>query len=73
MPGIALAVMAPISLALGWMFAGRMLRTHLDTGQAVLVIANTGFVAPPDRAQRLFEPFQRLQLVSDNAHHGLGL
>lgn len=47
--------------------------TRLDTGQAVLVIANTGPVVPPDQVQRLFEPFQRLHRVSDNAHHGLGL
>jgi len=47
--------------------------TRLDTGQAVLVIANTGPIVPPDQVQRLFEPFQRLHRVSDNAHHGLGL
>jgi signal transduction histidine kinase len=47
--------------------------TRLDTGQAVLVVANTGPVVPPDQVQRLFEPFQRLHRVSDNAHHGLGL
>jgi signal transduction histidine kinase len=49
------------------------LGTRLDNGQAVLVIANTGPVIPPDQVQRLFEPFQRLHRVSDNAHHGLGL
>ncbi len=47
--------------------------TRLDTGQAVLVIANTGPVVPPGEVQRLFEPFQRLHRVSDDAHHGLGL
>ncbi|MET0136278.1 MAG: HAMP domain-containing sensor histidine kinase [Kibdelosporangium sp.] len=47
--------------------------TRLDTGRAVLVIANTGPVVPPDQVQRLFEPFQRLHRISDNAHHGLGL
>lgn len=47
--------------------------TRLDTGNAVLVIANTGPVVPPDQVQRLFEPFQRLHRVSDDAHHGLGL
>lgn len=47
--------------------------TGLDTGKAVLVVANTGPVVPPDQVQRLFEPFQRLHRVSDNAHHGLGL
>jgi signal transduction histidine kinase len=47
--------------------------TRLDTGRAVLVIANTGPVVLPDQVQRLFEPFQRLRRVADNAHHGLGL
>ncbi|MER6998716.1 ATP-binding protein [Streptomyces sp. NPDC000410] len=47
--------------------------TRLDTGRAVLVIANTGPVVPPDEVHRLFEPFQRLHRVSDDAHHGLGL
>jgi signal transduction histidine kinase len=40
---------------------------------AVPVIANTGPVVLPDQVQRLFEPFQRLHRISDNAHHGLGL
>jgi signal transduction histidine kinase len=47
--------------------------TRLDTGKAVLVVANTGPVVPPDQVQRLFEPFQRLHRVADDAHHGLGL
>jgi len=47
--------------------------TRLDTGKALLVIANTGPVVPPDEVERLFEPFQRLHRVSDDAHHGLGL
>jgi signal transduction histidine kinase len=47
--------------------------TDLDTGRALLVVANTGPVVPPDEVQRLFEPFQRLHRVSDDAHHGLGL
>jgi signal transduction histidine kinase len=47
--------------------------TRLDSGKALLVIANTGPVVPPDQVQRLFEPFQRLHRVSDDAHHGLGL
>ncbi|SHN13048.1 sensor histidine kinase [Cryptosporangium aurantiacum] len=47
--------------------------TRLDTGRAVLVIANTGPVVPPEHVPRLFEPFQRLHRVSDDAHHGLGL
>jgi signal transduction histidine kinase len=47
--------------------------TRSDAGKALLVIANTGAVVPPDQVQRLFEPFQRLQRVADDAHHGLGL
>jgi signal transduction histidine kinase len=47
--------------------------TRLDAGQPVLVVANTGPVVPPGEVQRLFEPFQRLQRISDDAHHGLGL
>ena len=47
--------------------------TRLDTGQAVLIVGNTGSAVPSDQVQRLFEPFQRLQRVSDDGHHGLGL
>jgi len=47
--------------------------TRLAAGKAMLVIANTGPVVPPAEVQRLFEPFQRLHRVADDAHHGLGL
>ena len=47
--------------------------TRRDTGQAVLVVANTGPVVPPDQVDRLFEPFQRLHRIADDGHHGLGL
>jgi signal transduction histidine kinase len=47
--------------------------TRLDTGNALLIVENTGAAIPPDEVQRLFEPFQRLHRVSDEAHHGLGL
>jgi len=47
--------------------------TRLDTGKAVLVVANSGPVVPPDEVRRLFEPFQRLHRVADDTHHGLGL
>jgi signal transduction histidine kinase len=47
--------------------------TGLDTGRALLVVANTGVVIPPGEVDRLFEPFQRLHRVADDAHHGLGL
>jgi len=47
--------------------------TRLDTGRALLIVANTGAVIPPGEVDRLFEPFQRLHRVADDAHHGLGL
>jgi signal transduction histidine kinase len=47
--------------------------TRQDAGRALLVVANTGPVVPPEHVQRLFEPFQRLHRISDDTHHGLGL
>lgn len=47
--------------------------THLAAGQALLVVTNTGPVVPPEEVDRLFEPFQRMRRVADDAHHGLGL
>lgn len=47
--------------------------THRTGGQAVLLVANTGPVVPPDQVDRLFEPFQRLHRTADDGHHGLGL
>jgi signal transduction histidine kinase len=49
--------------------------TETAWNHAVLTIANTGPPVPPDQAERLFEPFQRL--IEDRASHpdghGLGL
>ncbi|GAA3286860.1 HAMP domain-containing histidine kinase [Dactylosporangium vinaceum] len=42
-------------------------------GHARLIVANTGPPVPPDEVDRLFEPFQRLQRIADDGHHGLGL
>jgi signal transduction histidine kinase len=47
--------------------------TRVECDRALLVIANTGPVVPPDEVERLFEPFQRLRRVADDARHGLGL
>jgi len=47
--------------------------TRRADGQAVLLVANTGIVVPPDQVDRLFEPFQRLHRIADDGHHGLGL
>jgi signal transduction histidine kinase len=47
--------------------------TRLAAGQALLVVTNTGPVVPPEEVDRLFEPFQRMRRVADDAHHGLGL
>ncbi|MFG1780531.1 sensor histidine kinase [Micromonospora sp. NPDC049048] len=47
--------------------------TRLTAGQALLTVTNTGPVVPPEEVDRLFEPFQRLRRVADDAHHGLGL
>lgn len=50
-------------------------RTGTTRNHAVLTVANTGPAVPPDKAGRLFEPFQRL--IDDRASHpdghGLGL
>jgi signal transduction histidine kinase len=47
--------------------------TGRSNGTAVLRIANTGPVIPPDKVDELFEPFQRLHRTADDGHHGLGL
>jgi len=49
--------------------------TRTESGQAVLTVANSGSVIPPDDIDRIFQPFQRLR--GDRANHpdghGLGL
>ncbi|GAA4253608.1 sensor histidine kinase [Dactylosporangium darangshiense] len=47
--------------------------TRTEGGRARLVLSNTGPEVPPERVDRLFEPFQRLRRVADDGHHGLGL
>ena len=47
--------------------------TRRSGRRAVLTVANTGPVVPPEQVDRLFEPFQRLHRVVDDDHHGLGL
>ncbi|MFI6318524.1 sensor histidine kinase [Nonomuraea sp. NPDC050556] len=47
--------------------------TRIEAGKAVVAIANTGPVIPPEQVHRLFEPFQRLDRTRADDHHGLGL
>jgi signal transduction histidine kinase len=47
--------------------------TRVAVDRALLVVTNTGPVVPADEVDRLFEPFQRMRRVADDAHHGLGL
>jgi signal transduction histidine kinase len=47
--------------------------TGVQNGRCVVRVANTGPEVPPDRVTRLFEPFQRLDRVAGDGHHGLGL
>ncbi|MGE5134494.1 MAG: sensor histidine kinase [Gemmatimonadota bacterium] len=42
-------------------------------GHAVVTVANTGPVIPPDRVAQLFQPFQRLAGTRTAARDGLGL
>jgi signal transduction histidine kinase len=53
----------------GWVEIG----TRSEAGRVVFFVANSGPVVPPDQVDRLVEPFQRLQRVADDGHHGLGL
>jgi signal transduction histidine kinase len=53
----------------GWVEIG----TRSEPGRVVFFIANSGPVVPPEQVERLIEPFQRLQRVADDGHHGLGL
>ncbi|MFD7406980.1 sensor histidine kinase [Streptomyces sp. NPDC059866] len=47
--------------------------TGVHNGRCVVRVANSGREIPPDRVGRLFEPFQRLDRVAGDGHHGLGL
>jgi signal transduction histidine kinase len=53
----------------GWIEAG----TGVEAGQAVLRVANSGPVIPPDRVATLLEPFQRLEGGRKASGDGLGL
>ncbi|MFJ5261734.1 sensor histidine kinase [Streptomyces sp. NPDC088387] len=53
----------------GWV----QLFTGAHNGRCVVRVANTGRQIPADRVGRLFEPFQRLDRVAGDGHHGLGL
>lgn len=47
--------------------------TRRSSGRALLIVRNTGPAVPAAEVDRMFEPFQRLHRVADDAHHGLGL
>jgi HAMP domain-containing protein len=83
---IALAIMAVISGALGWLVAGRVLRplrTMTATTQQIseasldqrlaIMISNTGSLVPADQIDRLLQPFQRLSADRVGRGDGLGL
>jgi signal transduction histidine kinase len=48
-------------------------RTGVQEGKAVLSVSNTGPSIPPAEAERLFQPFQRLDRRRANYGHGHGL
>ena len=47
--------------------------TRTVDGHAVLTVANTGPVVPPDAVEQLFQPFQRLGTARTGSGEGLGL
>ena len=51
------------------------IRTGQAAGRAAISVRNTGPVIPPVEVERLFQPFQRLDLgrTSRASGHGLGL
>jgi signal transduction histidine kinase len=53
----------------GWL----QVTTHARRGCAMLSVANTGPVVPPDQLGRLFRPFQRLGTDRTRSGDGLGL
>lgn len=44
---------------------------HTDAGESILIVANTGPLIEPEDAERVFQPFQRLD--DRAAHDGFGL
>ena len=67
----AFAVTAPT-----WRYnvpGGRVeISTRVEGDKAIVSIATTGPVIPPEQVHRLFEPFQRLYRTRVDDHHGLG-
>jgi signal transduction histidine kinase len=49
------------------------LATGVESGCAVLAVANTGPLVPPDELPRLFQPFQRLSASPRSLSDGVGL
>jgi signal transduction histidine kinase len=47
--------------------------TRVEGDKAIVSIANTGPVIPPEQVHCLFDPFQRLDRTRVDDHHGLGL
>jgi signal transduction histidine kinase len=47
--------------------------TGTDDVDSFLSVTNTGPTIPPDVVGRLLNPFQRLNRIADDGHHGLGL
>ena len=47
--------------------------THTDAGESILTIANTGPLIEPEDAERIFQPFQRLDDRAARDGFGLGL
>jgi len=47
--------------------------TGTDAVGTFLTVANTGPMVPPEVVGRLLNPFQRLNRIADDGHHGLGL
>ncbi len=47
--------------------------SRIESGRAVLSVANTGPLIPASQLQRLFQPFQRLDSSSGSSSDGVGL
>ena len=47
--------------------------SRVEGDKAIVSIANTGPVIPPEQVRRLFEPFQRLDRTRVDDHRGLEL
>jgi signal transduction histidine kinase len=61
--------------AIGHNVPGGQVQIRVDTrgGQAVLLVANTGPLVPPEQVERLLQPFQRLAPDRVGYRDGLGL